>query len=289
MIAISSPKVVWITGASSGFGKLAAQVFARNGDTVIAALRQKDARQAALLASIEAPHRDHVFVYELDVREEQQIQGAVNQVIKEHGRIDVLINNAGYAVGGFVEDLDIETWREQFDTNVFGLIQMCKAVIPYMREARAGCIIQMSSISGRMAFPALGPYVSSKFAVEGFSETLRLELLPYGVDVVLVEPGSYRTKIWARGITSASQDDTPNARFVSRIMEQVKKTGEQAQDPREVVDLLLRIAHLPNGSRRLRYPIGNRVSLNLAARALLPWRIFERMVWKVIGIRINRK
>ncbi|WP_195572390.1 SDR family oxidoreductase [Paenibacillus sp. 1001270B_150601_E10] len=288
MIRIAS-KVVWITGASSGFGKLAASAFARSGCTVIASIRQRDARYQELLREIGEQYASFVHIWELDVRDESEVQATAQRIRDQFGRIDLLINNAGFAAGGYIEDLEMNVWREQFETNVFGLIQATKAVIPYMREARSGCIIQMSSISGRMAFPALGPYVSSKFAVEGFSETLRLELLPYGVDVVLVEPGSYKTSIWGRGLASAEKSDSPNKPFVDRIMEQVSKTGEQAADPMEVVDLLLRIAALPAGKRRLRYKIGKGVTMNLIARAIMPWRLFERLIWKVLGFSMKKR
>ena len=119
--------------------------------------------------------------------------------MEDFGKVDVLINNAGYAGAGFVEEVSMEEYRKQFETNVFGVLAVTKAFLPLMRKQGQGCIINISSISGKVAFPGLSPYIASKHAIEGWSESLRLEMQPFGVKVVLIEPGSYKTNIWSTG------------------------------------------------------------------------------------------
>ncbi|GAA3324660.1 hypothetical protein GCM10020331_053430 [Ectobacillus funiculus] len=148
---------------------------------------------------------DRIHIIQLDVTDSSAAAAVITDIIRCYGQIDLLVNNAGYAAGGFTEELAAEQWRQQFEVNFFGLVTVTKAVLPSMRERRSGKIINISSISGRIGFPSMGPYVSSKFAVEGFSESLRLEMLRYGVYVVLIEPGSYRTDIWSKGLESVKK------------------------------------------------------------------------------------
>src|SRR5262245_27776668 len=187
--------VAIVTGASRGFGLLASIELAKAGLRVFPTMRDplKRARLDDAATAAGLPAFD---VIRLDVTEQASIDSAMAEVNGKAGRIDVLVNNAGFGMAGFLEDLAIAELREQFETNFFGLVAMCKAVAPGMRERRRGRIINISSIGGRVATPGLSAYCSSKFAVEGFSESLRLELLPYGVHVVLVEPGTFKTDIF---------------------------------------------------------------------------------------------
>ncbi len=171
--------VVLITGASSGFGLLSSIALANAGYHVVATMRDIT-KGTALQKYIQTGTME---VIELDVTKHEELNVTIEQLINRLGKVDVLINNAGYAEGGFVEDVTMEQYRDQFETNFFGLIAVTKAVLPYMRERKQGKIINISSVSGRFGFPSLSPYVSSKYAVEGFSESLRLEMLPYGVFV----------------------------------------------------------------------------------------------------------
>lgn len=186
-------KVVLITGTSSGFGLLASAALARKGCHVIATMRNLDKKDRLLEATENV--KDRITVMKLDITNHDEIEQVVESVMGKYGTIDVLVNNAGYAQGGFVEEIEMEKWREQLETNFFGTLAMTKAEVPHMRERGQGTIINVSSISGRMAMPGLAPYSASKFALEGFSESLRFELLPLGIHVVLVEPGSYKTPI----------------------------------------------------------------------------------------------
>ncbi|WP_028544844.1 SDR family oxidoreductase [Paenibacillus taiwanensis] len=283
-------KTVWITGAASGFGLLTAAKLAQSGYVIVATTRQADARREQITQFI-SHYTQHavVHVWELDVRHEEQAQQIAKQIIDLYGKIDIVINNAGYAAGGFVEDVPMQAWREQFDTNVFGAIQVCKAAIPYMREAQSGCLIQISSISGRMGFPGLGAYVASKFALEGYSEALCLEMAPYGVDVVLVEPGSYRTNIWERSLEQMhAPEGSPNHYYAGKLLASMQQNARTAPEPDPVVNLIVKIANTADGKRKLRYPIGKGVRAVLFSRMLLPWNVFERMLWKAIGVVIRR-
>ncbi|MCG7410266.1 SDR family oxidoreductase [Paenibacillus sp. ACRRX] len=287
---MAQAKTAWITGAASGFGLLTAAKLAQSGYVIVATTRQADARREQIIQFISHYTQEAtVHVWELDVRHEEQAQLIAQQIIDLYGKIDIVINNAGYAAGGYAEDVPMQVWRDQFDTNVFGAVQVTKAAIPYMRKARSGCIIQISSISGRMGFPGLGPYVASKFALEGFSEALRLEMAPYGVDVVLVEPASYRTNIWDSSLAQLhTPDDSPNHYYVDKVLASIQHNGATAPLPDPVVNLIVRIAHTAGGKRKLRYPIGKGARTVLLSRMLLPWKAFERMLWKVIGVDIRR-
>ena len=177
--------VAVVTGASSGFGMLTSVALAEVGYKVISSMRNPELRDPLDKLAMTKNVSDFIEVIPLDVTSEEQIASAVSTIIATHHQIDLLVNNAGYACGGFVEELSAEQWRKQFDVNVFGVIDVTRAVLPYMRERQSGTIINLSSISGRFGFPGLAPYAASKHAIEGFSESLRLEMLPYNVHVVL--------------------------------------------------------------------------------------------------------
>lgn len=176
-------KIVLITGCSTGIGRDLAQTLTRAGYTVVAT-----ARRVETLADVDA-----ALKLALDVTRPASIQVAVSQTIQRFGRIDVLINNAGYAVRGAVEETPIEQVQQMFDANVFGVMRMVQAIVPHMRRQQAGRIITISSVSGKLVTPANGTYSATKFALEGLSDAMRLELAPFGIQVVVVEPGSIKT------------------------------------------------------------------------------------------------
>jgi NAD(P)-dependent dehydrogenase (short-subunit alcohol dehydrogenase family) len=190
---LNVPKTVLITGGTDGLGKAAALVLARRGYRVFAAGRSADKR-----AQLEALAREKnlpLETLELDVCDDASVGNAVSQLLGSSGSIDVLINNAGVSYVGTVEDLSMECWRRQFETNLFGVIRVTQAVLPHMRERRSGRILMMSSVSGLVTPPAQGAYSSSKHALEGLSNALRLELHSFGIQVVLIEPGYIITGI----------------------------------------------------------------------------------------------
>jgi NAD(P)-dependent dehydrogenase (short-subunit alcohol dehydrogenase family) len=278
-------RVAVITGSSSGIGLLTAIEFAQNGYTVVATMRDLGRSGRLEEAAQEANVRDRVDIRQLDVTDFNSIAASINAIVHDHGRIDVLVNNAGFSMSGFAEDMSLDELRRQFDTNFFGVVALSKAVIPIMRRQKSGHIIQVASVAGRVGNPMLSAYCSSKFAVEGWSESLRMELRALGIRVVVVEPGSFDTDIWTRNVTVAKgalDPNSPNKERSQRFAQFVKGRTKHHPHARVVAQLILRIANNPNP--RLRYMIGRDAKLHLLAQRLLPWRTYERMITKAVKI-----
>jgi len=276
-------RIALITGSSSGIGLLTAIELARGGYRVVATMRDLSRRTRLDKAAERAGVAGQLDIRRLDVTETETIPALVEAVVRDYGRIDVLVNNAGFAVAGFVEDLRLAEIRQQFDTNFFGQAAMTKAVLPVMRRQRSGHIIMVSSISGRVGQPVLSSYSSSKFALEGWSEALRLETFSLGIRVVLVEPGSFATDIWERNAKIGEdvfRADSPNRERGERFAAMVKKLHKP--DAIVVARLIAHIAADPNP--RLRYRIGFDAHVQRWLRALLPWRVYERLVAKAVKI-----
>ena len=276
-------KLALITGSSSGIGLLTAVELARGGYQVVATMRDLARRTRLDEAAERAGVADKLDLRRLDVTETDTIPALVDAVVRDRGRIDVLVNNAGFAMAGFVEDLRLAEIRQQFETNFFGHVAMTKAVLPIMRRQRSGHIIMVSSISGRVGQPVLSSYSSSKFALEGWGEALRIETFSLGIRVVLVEPGSFATDIWERNAKIGEdvfRADSPNRERGERFAAMVKKLRKP--DAIVVARLIARIAADPNP--KLRYRIGLDAHLQGWLRALLPWRAYERFVAKAVKI-----
>jgi len=269
-------KVVIVTGTSSGFGLLTSVEFAKAGFRVVASMRDLSRRahldQAATSAGVAS-----LDVRALDVTRFDEIPGFVTGVVRDYGRIDVLVNNAGFAVAGFGEDIKLEELRLQFETNFFGAVEMSKAILPIMRKQRSGHIIQISSIGGLQGSMTVSSYSASKHALEGWSESLRLEVSSLGIRVVLVEPGAFDTGIWTRGARmgeEAVKDTSPNYQRSLRMMSAIQKLPKA--NPIEVAQKIVRIAQDPNP--KLRYLVGSDAKIQLALKRILPWKIYEKMI-----------
>ncbi|MBY0599509.1 oxidoreductase [Bacillus bingmayongensis] len=273
-----SKKIAIITGASSGFGLLTTLELAKKDYLVIATMRNLD-KQAKLLSQATALHlQENIKIYQLDVTDPKSIH-TFQSFLKELNRIDLLVNNAGYASGGFIEEIPVEEYRKQFETNLFGAISITQAVLPYMRKQQSGKIINVSSISGQVGFPGLSPYVSSKYALEGWSESLRLEVKPFGIDVSLIEPGSYNTNIWEVGKELAenySESTSPYKAHMDKIQNHIYNGSDTFGNPVDVAKKIVAIAETKNTT--LRYPIGKGVKLMMVAKKILPWRVWEFLV-----------
>lgn len=177
------------------------------------------------------------------------------------------------------EGVSMEKWKNQFDTNVLGAIAVTKAFLPDMRKRRRGRIIMLSSISGRFGFPALAPYSASKFALEGFSESLRFEMLPFGVYVSLVEPGPYRTSIWEKGLEEAQFSDEDDYKAITQtLVAEASHSATSSKDPAEVVNKIVAISQVRRP--KLRYPIGKNTKLMILLKTLLPMSVIEYVVLK---------
>ncbi|WP_256242396.1 SDR family oxidoreductase [Bacillus sp. V3B] len=273
-----SKKIAIVTGASSGFGLLCAIELAKNGFEVIATMRDMSKSDHLLEKVNKEKMLDLVHLHCLDVTSAESID-ELKEYLNEFPSIDVLVNNAGTAIGGFSEEISMEDFRLQFETNFFGVIAVTQTVLPFMRSQRQGRIINMSSISGKFGFPGLSPYVASKHALEGYSESLRLELKPFGIDVVLIEPGSYKTNIWS-GVDGTERIlDSPYHAYLSVLLKEIETGKTKHGDPLEVAKLVVDIA-TQSKAPKLRYPIGKGVKRNLLLKKILPWKILEKVMMK---------
>jgi NAD(P)-dependent dehydrogenase (short-subunit alcohol dehydrogenase family) len=276
-------KIAVITGTSSGFGLLTAVELARRGFTVVGTMRDLARRVHLEQAAAAAGVGQRIDIRQLDVTEFDRIPAFLQKILRDHGRIDVLINNAGFAMAGFVEDLKLEEIRLQFETNFFGAVAMTKAVLPAMRAQRSGHIIMISSVGGLHGSPIISSYSASKHALEGWSETLRLEVNSLGIKVVLIEPGAFATDIWTRNAQIGEKVDnaaSPNLARSERMRETVNQMPKR--DPMEVVRLIARVAEDPDP--KLRYLVGTDARIQMWLKRLLPWKWHERIVARAVGL-----
>lgn len=274
-------KVAIVTGTSSGFGLMTSVELAKEGFTVVAGMRDCSKSSNLLKEAKKQRVESKIHVHELDVTDEKSIFAFRKMVIEGYGKVDVLVNNAGYAGAGFVEEVSMDEYRKQFETNVFGVFAVTKAFLPSMRKQGQGCIINISSISGMTAFPGLSPYSASKHAVEGWSESLRLEMRPYGVNVVLIEPGSYKTSIWTTGKQVAAGSlhaDSPYHDYMMKIENYISEGESNFGSPQEVARKITEIAGMKYPD--LRYPIGKGVKATIFIKNLLPWKLWENLILK---------
>jgi NADP-dependent 3-hydroxy acid dehydrogenase YdfG len=254
-------QVVLITGASSGFGRLFAEKFARNGYSVFATMRGvagKNAKLAESLRAFAAQNSLDITVEEMDVTDDASVEKCVAIVVSKAGRLDVVINNAGFAYVDLMEAITLEQAKKIFDTNVFGVQRTARAALPQMHKQGSGLLLQVSSGAGRVVFPSFGIYCASKFAMEAITEAYRYELAASGIDSVSLEPGAYKTEIFGK----IDRGEDPGRLAAYGAMKTVPdKLGEalasSAADPKEVADLALEIVRTPFGKRSLRYRIGS--------------------------------
>lgn len=271
-------EIVLITGANSGLGLLTAERLAKNGFIVIAAVRNP-ANSTAItdfFTERNTPLRN-MIIKTLDVTDPAEVKAIYHFIKDTYGRLDILINNAGFSQGGVVEAVQTEQWHEQFNVNVFGLVSLTRTFIPMMREARKGKIINMGSISGKAGFPGLAPYAASKHALEGFSESLRLELKPFNVSVSIIEGAAFKTDIWKKGIAGAAVTSVSDYRkLMAGVTEHAEKQAENAENPEKLISLIYGICctRMP----RFRYRTGKNLTWFLMIKSLLPWRVYESAV-----------
>lgn len=235
-------KTVLITGASSGFGKATAELLAEKGYRVFGTSRQ---------GGIGA---DGIEMLPLDVRDSASVQACVEAVLAKTGRIDILINNAGYELSGALEETAVEEAKAQFETNFFGVLRMTNAVLPVMREQREGRIINIGSLAGLVAVPFHGMYSASKYALEGYSEALRQEVKPFNIHVSLIEPGFSSTNL-ARAAMQSKQLIKEYAPMRERIFPVFKESISSGQPPEAVARIIL--SAIKKESPRLRYRVGS--------------------------------
>ncbi len=273
-------KVILITGASSGIGFDAAKTLARQGHTVYAAARRVE--------KMEPLQSDGVKVLRMDVTDSASMAEGVKTVLDAEGRIDVLVNNAGYGYFGAVENVTMEEARRQVEVNVFGLAELCKLVLPVMRKQGSGRIINTSSIAGKMVLPFGAWYHVSKFSVEALSDALRMEMRPFGVDVVLIEPGGIKTDwgIIAAKHLAESSKGTAYEEDALREAKLIHKgySGNYLSAPRVVTRAISRAV---NSQRpRARYRIGSGAFIMVFLHTVLPTRWWDGMMRRFMRIKI---
>ena len=275
---MSSP-VALVTGGSSGIGESTARALLAKGFTVYAVARRVD-RMAALAEA-------GVHTFAMDVTDDASMVAGIERIITEQGRIDVLVNNAGYGSYGAVEDVPIEEARRQFEVNVFGLARLVQLVTPHMRSRKSGRIINISSIGGKFYEPFGAWYHATKFAVEGFSDSLRVELRPFGIRVVLIEPGPILTE-WneiARDSLLEHSGRTAYGEYARKahaVLTEYDRPG-RASTPEEVADKIVKATLAKRPAAR--YPVGKGARTITTSRDLLPDRVFDEVVSRTFGTR----
>jgi NAD(P)-dependent dehydrogenase (short-subunit alcohol dehydrogenase family) len=286
---MSEQKTVLITGASSGFGLLTSVTLAKRGWRVLATMRDLSRREKLDAAAKEAGVMERIEVQALDVTNPDQIAAIVDLIEKRNEPLHALVNNAGFAMAGLVEDVSDAELRKQFETNFFGTASVTRALLPIFKRQRFGHIMMVSSVVGRIGYPGAGSYSASKFALEGWSETLRMELKARGIHVVLLEPGSFETDIWTRNamisertLALKADPNSADAARLERWRKKMQEPGKPRANPKYVAECIAGI--LNNPKPRLRYSFGTDAWAVLALRWILPWSVFERMIIKAAGV-----
>jgi NAD(P)-dependent dehydrogenase (short-subunit alcohol dehydrogenase family) len=266
---------VLITGASSGFGKVAAKLFHTKDWNVIATMRspEKETELTAL---------SNVFITKLDVTDKLSIQNAVTAGIAKFGKIDVLVNNAGYGALGALEAATEEQVKQQFDVNLFGLIEVTKAVLPGMRQQKSGIIINVSSVGGRVTFPFSSLYHATKFAVEGLTESMQYELNPLGIRLKIVEPGGYKTEFAGRSMTLFGLDGLNSYKPAFDKFIAMLDQWPMSENIAEVADAIYDAA--TDGTEKLRYPVGHDAEQLIQTRQQMDDVDFKKMMTAQMGI-----
>ena len=276
---VSNQKVSIVTGSSSGIGLETALTLARNGYFTYATMRNPE-KDAPIKNALKKENLS-IKVIQLDVIDDESLKNAIDHVTSEAGRIDVLVNNAGYGLVGALEELSIEEIKTQYETNLFGLVRAIQAVLPTMRKQRSGRILNLSSGAGLFGYPGGSAYVSSKFAVEGLSESMAYELEPFGIRVILIEPGFVQTN-FANSMVIAKKalDPTsPYSQMMQRIAASSSELAKSGSSADLVANVILDAATNPNP--RLRYLVGKDVEAWAASKKSMDESEFFNMIKKI--------
>lgn len=243
-------RVWFITGSSTGFGRILAEQVLAQGDMVVATARKPEQLQALI-----EQYPQQAIALPLDVTQPDQVREAVNRAITTYGQIDVLVNNAGYGTMGAVEEVTDAEVRQQYETNVFGALDVMRAVLPHMRRQRRGHILNLSSVGGVVSFAGAGMYCSTKFALEGLSEAMAKEVAPLGIKVTLVEPGAFRTDFNGRSLVTTDNLISDYDEAIGGFREWVRDVdGQQPGDPAKAVAAMIQVVE--NDAPILRLPLG---------------------------------
>ncbi len=273
---MTDQKVAIVTGSSSGIGYETALLLARNGFRTYATMRNLE--KAKAISDISKSEKLALHTIKLDVTDEKSVNEAIKTIKSDAGRIDVLVNNAGYGLTGSLEDLSMSEIKAQYETNVFGLIRVTQAVLPIMREQKSGIIVNISSIGGKMAIPLQSPYHGTKFAVEGLSESIAYELEPFGIKIVIIEPGAIKTN-FDTGMVVAQKNQNPSSPYyksMQKLQSSINSVFKNGTPPAKVAEVILNAITTPNPN--LRYTVGEDAALLAQKRKELPDSEFQKLV-----------
>ena len=279
---MTGQEIAVVTGSSTGIGFETSLTLARNGFHTYATMRTLEgSRGAEQITDIAKRENLPLQVIQLDVDNDKSVSGAINTIVKDNGRIDIVINNAGYALAGPFEETSNEEMKAQFETNFFGAVRIMQAAIPIMRKQRSGKIVNITSMGGRVAVPLDSMYHGTKFALEGVSESLQYELEPFGIKIILIEPGAVGSNFWknlkiASKTTSPDNIDSPYKQIINNVSESFKQMEQNTIHPSEVAKVILQAVLSDNPD--FRYVVGKDAAAIIEARKSMPDRDFQRFM-----------
>lgn len=276
-------KVVIVTGSSSGIGLETSILLARSGYTTYATMRDID--KAKPLREIAINESLPLTIIQLDVTKENSVSNAIESITKSSGRIDILVNNAGYGLTGAFEDLEIDEIKSLYETNFFGLIRTTQSVLPVMRQQKSGIIVDISSGLGRFGIATSSAYSSSKFAIEGLTESMSYELEAFGIRTIIVEPGIIKTNFLksSKLARKATDPNSPYRNFIQNMEKGMKNLIENGQDPRFVAEIILKAIEDP--IPRIRYLAGKDVEQIMQIKSKLSDEDFHIMLKKMVNLK----
>lgn len=273
-IMIDNEKVALVTGSSRGIGFVTSITLARNGFLTYASMRNLDKEIEIRLVGDK--EKIPLKTIQLDVTDSTSVNNAIKSIMEQSGRIDVLVNNAGYGLVGAFEELSIEEIKQQYETNLFGVIRVTQAVLPIMRKQKAGIIVNMSSGAGRFGYPNGSAYVSTKFALEGLSESVAYEVEPFGIKIVLVEPGFVRTNFSNVVAKKSQSTDSQYSKMTEKMAASIDQMKVKSSSPELVANIVLEI--VTNKNPNLRYLAGKDVEQWMEQKKHMTDREFFNMI-----------
>lgn len=270
-------KIILITGASSGFGKFTALELIKKGYTIYGAARRLNKMQDLVDAG------GHAIA--MDVTKDDSVAAGVNQIIKEQGKIDVLVNNAGYGAYAFIETANIDQMKRMYEVNVWGLVRVSQYVLPHMRKEQSGRIINISSIAGKTSLAFMGFYSSSKFAVESLSDALRQEVGRFGIDVSIIEPGAFSTGFDDTVVNELKEANVGEVYqpIVDRFIPEFKKTYDNAPTPEPVVEAIKKA--IESKKPKTRYPVGMDSKMGVIMKGILSDKTLDHLMLKQMNLK----
>jgi NAD(P)-dependent dehydrogenase (short-subunit alcohol dehydrogenase family) len=272
--------VAVVTGSSSGIGLETALLLARSGFQTYATMR--DLKKSKDVTEIANAENLPLTVIQLDVDDDRSVKDAISQIVTENKRIDVLVNNAGYGLFSPIEDVTLRKVKEQFETNFFGVVRVTREVLPTMRKQRKGTIVNVSSVAGRVGIPVLSAYAATKFALEGFSESMRYELKEWGINIVIIEPGAIKTKVFENVKTGdvRSSSESPYADLIERASKGFGRMMDNISSPKLVAEAILNA--ITSKEPEIRYVVGDDAEYIVKIRKNSTDKEFESWMYESI-------